>query len=474
MRVAKNYLYNASYQIINLILPLVTAHYLSRALGEKAVGINAFTYSIVSYFLLLALLGIDVYGRKLIAEKRDSLKTRSESFWQIFYFHLVSTSIAIILYLIFVYFFGGDVKHYLYLQSIILVASIFDISWFFIGLEDFRKTVLRNIFVRLIMVAAIFIFIQSPKDLWLLIVLTGVTNLIGNLSLWPYLRNIISKPRLADFDFFRHIKPSLLLFIPNVATQIYLQFNKTLLGLLGDFNQVGLFNYPDQFTRITLALVTATGAVMLPNVAHKFAQGDHLGIISSLKKSMNFVIFLSILLAGGLFITAPAFFGWLLPPNFSPSIEILQVLTPILILIGISNVLGFQFMVPTNRTRPFTISVIVGAVVNLVVNILLIPNFQAIGTAIATVLAELAVLITQLILIRKEVDLKSLFSQSYKYLVAGLIMVVITIILPEISNSNLLQLVVQAVIATVIYLVVLFVLRAPIIVFTKDLIKNRK
>ena len=474
MRVAKNYLYNASFQIINLILPLITAHYLSRTLGEKAIGINAFSYSIVSYFLLLALLGIDVYGRKLIAEQRDSKKNRSDSFWQIFYFHIVSTSMAIILYLLAVYFFGGNIKGYLYLQTVILVASIFDISWFFIGLEDFKKTVTRNIIVRIVMVIAIFIFVKSPDDLGLLIVLTGITNLLGNLSLWPYLKNLVDKPHLEDFDFFQHVKPSLILFIPNVATQIYLQFNKTLLGWLGDFDQVGLFNYPDQFTRITLALITATGAVMLPNIANKYAKGDHQGIFNSLKTSMNFVIFLSILLAGGLFITAPAFFGWLLPPNFAPAIPILQVLVPILIFIGISNVLGFQFLVPTNRTRPFTISVIVGAIVNLVANIVLIPNFQAIGTALATLLAELAVVITQLVLIRKEIDLKQLFSQSYKYLIAGALMILIAGILPPIFDSNLLQLIVQAVVATTVYLAILFALKAPIISYTRDLISNRK
>ena len=181
------------YQVFVLLLPIITIPYVSRVLGPTGIGINAYTNSIVQYFVLFGTLGLTMYGNREIAYNRDDRQKMSNLFWELALLRLVTTSLAIIVYLVFILLVDQYQTFYL-IQGLLLVATAVDMSWFFQGLEEFRITVLRNSLVKIVSLVLIFTLVKSRNDLWIYIfVLTG-SQVLGNLTLFPYLKTYINKP----------------------------------------------------------------------------------------------------------------------------------------------------------------------------------------------------------------------------------------------------------------------------------------
>ena len=184
--IARNYLYNLSYQILTLLLPLVTASYLARALGATANGIYGYTYTIVNYFVIFGSLGISLYGQREIAYVQNNKQKRKQVFIELVLFRFITLFISTLIYYI-AFIRKGEYSEYYKILIFELLAAMFDISWFFQGMEEFKKTVTRNIIVRLTSVCLIFIFVKQPSDLNKYLTIYAVADFIGNISLWAYL-----------------------------------------------------------------------------------------------------------------------------------------------------------------------------------------------------------------------------------------------------------------------------------------------
>lgn len=211
MKVIRNYLYNAGYQILLMIAPLVTTPYVSRALGAHASGINTYTNGWVTVFYLVGQMGIGLYGNREVAYHRDDKRERSRIFWGIEALQLCTISISLVAYLVAVFLFSTTFREYYLLQTLWIVACGIDVSWYFMGMEDFKKTVVRNTIVKLIMIVLIFTLVKTEADLWKYILLIGVAQLSGNLTLWPYLKSNIQWVSPKEWHPLRHLYPSLLL-----------------------------------------------------------------------------------------------------------------------------------------------------------------------------------------------------------------------------------------------------------------------
>ena len=244
MTIVKNYLYNVGYNILILLTPLLTVPYISRVLGPSGVGINATTNSVITYFLLAGTVGITIYGNREIAFIREDDRKRSQTFWEIEILQIITISIAYLAFCIFLYL-QNQLKIYFFYQSFLIIAGAFDISWFFMGLEDFKKTVIRNMIVKLLSVASIFVFVKNSHDVGIYILILSLSQLLGNITLWPYLPKLVYAPKTSELRIFRHLKPSLSLFVPQVATTIYLAVNKTMLWKLDSVTASGYYDYSD-------------------------------------------------------------------------------------------------------------------------------------------------------------------------------------------------------------------------------------
>lgn len=470
MRVIKNYLYNAGYQILLMLAPLITTPYISRVLGAHEYGISTYTNGWVTFFYLMGQMGIALYGNREVAYHRDDKYERSRTFWGIETLQLLTISLSMFFYIIIVLLFSSTFKFYYLLQIFWIVATGVDVSWFFMGLEDFKKTVVRNTIVKILSIILIFVLVKSPSDLWKYILLLGVTQVGGNLTLWPYLKGVVQWVSPREWRPFKHFYPSLLLFIPTITTQVYLVVNKLMLGKIGQPTALGQFDFSDKIVKLVLAIVTATGTVMLPRVANKFIKGDFEGIRDSLYKTFDFVTALSVPMMFGLMAISNKFAPWFLGKEYVQAGQIIFLEAPVIVLIAWSNVTGTQYLMPVNRVKEFTISVSVGAVVNIIANLFLIPTLSGNGAAIATVIAETTVTGVQLYFVRSTISRRQLFKSIWKYLVSGFGMYLVVHWLSEIMIINIFTLFLQIVVGMLIYVIGVVLLKGPIIFEAKKLI----
>lgn len=458
MRVVRNYLYNAGYQVLAIILPLITAPYISRVLGAHGVGINAYTNSLMTYFTLIASVGIGYYGNRQIAYLREDKQKMSQTFWEIQIVKTCTTLFSLIIFCIFVYFYG-KYTIYLWIQLFNLVAVAFDVSWLYMGLEDFKRTVMRNTFVKIASVIAIFIFVRSSNDVGIYIAILGLANLFGNMILWPHLLRILVGIQFKKLKPWRHLRPTIALFIPQIATQVYLQLNKTMLGVMIGTTASGFYQSSDNIVKMVLALVTATGTVMLPYVSNTFATGDKEKVNRLLYTSFDFVSLVAFPMSFGLAAVAlkfaPIFYG----NGFMPVGKAMMIEAIVILFIGWSNVIGVQYLLPTNQDKAFSRSVILGAVVNIILNIPLIYLWGLNGAMLATVLSELAVTLYQVYVIRKEILYTELFKNTWKYFVASLIMFGIVFFVNYKLPISVVMVMVEIAIGIVAYCIILFILR---------------
>lgn len=473
MKVVKNYLYNASYQILNLLIPLITVPYISRVLGAHDVGINEYTNSWVTFFYLMGQMGITLYGNREVAYHRDDLYERSRTFWGVEALQLLTVSASLIAYLVAVFLFSTTFKYYFLLQGIWIIATGLDVSWYFMGLENFKVTVVRNTFVRLISIVLIFTIVKDVNNLGKYIAILGGTQLVGNLTLWPYLKDNLVWVKISEWHPFKHFYPALLLFIPTITTQVYLVLNRLMLGRMSTQVSLGNFGQADKIVKFVLAIVTATGTVMLPHVANKFAKGDIKGVRDSLYSSFNFVSAISVPMMFGLMAISERFAPWFLGADFELAGRIMFLESPIIVLIAWSNVTGTQYLMPVNRVKEYTTSVTVGAVSNIIFNLFLIEGWGANGAAVATVLSEFLVSAAQIAMIRGTIKRRQLFREQWKYFLSGFLMYLVVNRVCMVINMTIANLCLEVGIGIVVYLLGLLVTKASIVGEAQKLIKNK-
>ncbi|MFT9427145.1 MAG: flippase [Sporolactobacillus sp.] len=456
MGIIKNYLYNMIYQVVILILPLITVPYVSRVLGSKGVGINAFTFSVISYFILFGTLGIGLYGNRSVAYVRDDRQELSKTFWGIIVLQIITTSISFCLFLVFL-LLNKRFEVIFLIQSIFIIAAAIDVSWLFMGLEDFKKTVTRNLFVRLAGVVAIFVFVKDQSDLWKYILILALSQLLGQITMWFYLPKTVDWVKIHKKDIVNHLVPTINLFLPQIAIQVYTVLNKTMLGVLSTQNEVGYFENADKMIKIILAVVTALGIVMLPRISNVYAQGDMDKVKIYLYKSFNFVSYLSFPAAFGIAGVANHFAPWFFGSQFEKTGLLITIMSPIIVLIAWSGVTGTQFLMPIKRVHTVTISVCVGAVVNFILNLVLIGKWHSTGTAISTLAAESSVTLYQLICIRKLIDLRRMIKPIWKYFIASGIMCIVVLLVDNIFSKGYQTTLFQIIVGAITYLTILFV-----------------
>ncbi|GEQ21166.1 hypothetical protein CBU02nite_16720 [Clostridium butyricum] len=458
---SKNFFYNLFYQVVTLFSPLITVPYVSRILGKNGIGIYSYTGSITQYFILLGTLGICTYGNRQIAYVRDNKENMSKTFWSITLLKATTTLIAFFIYLL-VFGFNKEYGYIYLIQSINILAATFDISWFYMGLEDFKKTVTRNLIVKIICIISIFIFIQTPNDLSKYLLINVLMALLGNLVMWMYIPNIVSKVNINFEDIISHFYPTLKLFIPQIAVQIYSILDRTQLGILSNVSEVGLYEQSQKIIRLVLGLLTCTSAVMLPRMSNIFAHGDFKKMNRYLNTSLKATSYICIPMAFGLIGISKEFVPWFFGKDFLDVSYLLVVLTPILFFIGMSSIMGNQYLLPSNQTKVYTISVTSGSIINVILNFILIPKFQAIGTCISSIVAEFTVMFIQYIILRKNIDIKNLSKSISKYIISSTIMLIVVRLIGLYMQSKVITTVVQIIVGSIIYILSLLILKEEI------------
>ncbi len=454
----KNYIYNLSYQVLILFVPLVTTPYISRVLQEKNIGMYSFFQSIVSYFLLFGCIGLNLYGQREVAFCKDNVRKRSRVFWELTIIRFTTLGISVIAYFLLIVKNSTGFSLYYSLFSIELFAAFFDVSWFFQGIENFRLQTIRNVIVKLLGTAAIFLFVKTEEDLDIYILCYTVTILIGNLSMWIYLPKYIKRVKTPFFGIAKHIVPALFMFVPQIATSVYVYLDKTMVRLFSDYEQVAFYTQSEKIVKIVLTVVTSLGVVMLSRIANSFSSGDQATIVEYIKKSFRFVFIIAYPCTFGLMAISGDMVPWFFGEGFEAVTPCMILLSPIILFIGVSNVIGTQYLLPTNRMKQYTISVCFGLIVNVLLNTVLIMRWGAMGAAVATVFAELAVTAVQFVFVRKEFNAWEMIKSGWKSFVAGAVMGIAVYALSLYLPQTFVSTIIEIGVGGIIYVLLLFAL----------------
>lgn len=469
-----NYLYNIFYQIVKIVLPFFLVPYTMSHLGASTLGISDFASNISAWFILFGILGINVYGSKQLAKVRDNRADLSKQFFEILSVQVINMLIVTILYVLYIVFFVKENQLIYYLVLITVISSAFDITWLYYAVENFKTVSIRNVIVKLIGVICIFVFVKKSEDLWLYVVINGVSDLIGHLITYAGLKSYVT---LVPFDikeaYRRHFVPTFMLFIPTIAINVYTLLDQTMLGIMiEDKSAVALYKAAQGFVKMFLYFITAIGSVVMPRIANLYAKDNKEEINDFISKSFGLACLLGLPMMIGMFCLSPNFFPWYLSTE-PEIIKLVQYSCPIIFMIALSNVFGTEYLVPTEHTKEYTISIISGAVVNFCFNLVLIHYLGAIGACIGSVIAETTVTIIQFIFIRKQVKITGT-SAILKCLIASIAMGIIVYLLGIVLPSKFIFNIIQIIAGVIVYVVILLVLREKNLIYYLDKIINRE
>lgn len=452
-----------SYQLLLLILPLITMPYISRVLGPNGFGTYSYTNSVMSYFVLFGSLGITLYGSRQIAYVQHNTYERSKTFFEITFLKIITTFISSIFLAIYLCVFA-KYRLLIFAQSLTLLANAFDVAWYFMGIEDFKKNVVRNVVVKLISLFLIFILVKTKSDLLTYIIIMSGSTLFGNIVLIPFLRNQIVFVNIKKINIFQHLRPVLLLFLPQVATQIYLVVNKTMLGEMDSVTAVGYFSSSDTLVRLTLTIVSSLSAVLMPHISNLIAKNKIKSVEYYMKQSFEFINFLSLPIILGLLIISSKFIPLFLGNQFNIVSELVMIESPIILLISWSIAITNQYLIPSKMNKEYIISTILGAVSNIILNIILIKKFGVYGAIIATIISETTVMGYLVLTLKKHFNIrKMLFSNFFKYLFSSIVMFIVGWIIDRMLPTTMSAVILEIFISIMIYFVTLVLLKADIV-----------
>ncbi len=424
MSTKKNAAYNVAYRLFSVLLPLITAPYLSRTVGTYGVGLYSKAWSISYIFCLIGMLGLNDYGVRTIAQARDDRKELDRTFSEIWQMQLLVAGITLIFWFGYVFLVAGEEKVLALHLTMMSVSCLVSFDWCLMGLDIFKPIALRNTFVKTAAAVCVFIFVKNENDLWIYAFVWSLATLLGNLSCAVTLKGRVTYYRVPMRDSLKHLRPCAVLFISVMAVNIYRTMDKVMVSAIAGLDQNGLYENAEKIIYCLSGFILAIGTVMMPKISNWQKRGETEKIARNIDKSMDLVICMVSAMAFGVAAVADRFAPLFYGEDFRYSGTLMAPLGFSLIMIGFANVIRTQVVLPQKRDTIFVKSVCCGAVVNLIVNALLIPSMKSMGAVVGTLLAELTVPVVQFIILRKELPYKTYISYVGIYAVIGGIMLV--------------------------------------------------
>lgn len=419
MKVMKNFLYNMGYQVLIIIVPLLLAPYISRVVGPNGIGTYSYTYSIVSLFGLFVNLGIAKYGNREISKCEHDRRKRSVIFSELVSVKLGCAIIVFTLWFCFIKFSGGEYSTAFLIQTFNLLSFIFDVSWFFWGMQEFKVTTVICAVYNFMALFAVFAFVRSEKDVYIYILIMAVRAFLIQLTPWIFLRRYINISISLRYFVNNHWKSLILLFFPVIAKYLYSAMDRIMLGNMVGIEEVGYYENVQSMTITAVTVLMAAGDVIMPRMTVLFEQDA-----KKEAKDFFYVVFhlISFLAVGGMFGfigVARDFIPWFYGTEFFPCVLLLQMIAPAVLFSGYADLIRNVFLLPRYMDREYVIALILGAVANFVINYTLIGRYGSAGAIIGTVSAEFIVMVVQIWFVRKNLDMIYFISRGIVYCLLG-------------------------------------------------------
>lgn len=474
-KIIKNYAYNMIYQVILIIVPLIITPYISRVLLPDGVGNYSFSASLITYFTIFAALGFKLYGQREIAKYQNDKYQQSKVIYEISIIRIFTVSLCLLLNLLLCWVgVYGEYKTNMLILSINIIAILFDFSFCLEGNEEFKKLAIRNILIKALSVASIFLFVKGENDVWIYTLINAASTLISNLVLLIYLPKQLCKVPFKELKPLKRIVPVLKLFLPTIVTSIYTLLDKTLIGvILQSDAQNGFYHQADRIIRLVIVLTTSLSSVMVSRNSNEKQKNNKEALKNNLCFASKIVMFIGFPSMFGTIAIANNMNLWFFGSGYSEVIPLMIILAPLILIIGLNNITGVQYLIAVGRENTLTITVLIGAIVNLGLNIAFLYLIGTIGVAIASLIAETLILIIQMVILRKEIPIKKMIFCGWKNLVSSVLMFCILWVIQSYMVSSILNTVLLIVIGVLIYIISSILLRDEFLLYLFNNFKNK-
>lgn len=470
--VTVNFIYNALFRVINVLIPFIAAPYTARVIGADLLGIQSYTESIAAYFAMFAALGVLTYGQREIAMNRNDRKKASVLFWEIEILVTLMTFICLGAWFVFI-LFTSKYKLYYLIQTILIVNVIFNITWLFGGFEEFKIISVRSGIVKILNLILLFVLVKDKSDLPIYVLLLGLSNFASYISLWPSVKTLIDKVPLKELHPFRHVKSVLQYFIPYIASSIYQYFDKVMLGVLTSGTaENGYYDQTTKIVNVILGLTISLDMVMEARMSYLFAEGKEEEIKNRLHTSIDFTLFICMPIAFGLCGIAANFIPWYLGAGFDKVIVLLCIYAFTIISTSLDCCIGGQYLTPCGYRNKSTVALIIGSCINLLLNYILIPQIDSIGATVATLVSETCIFFMYLYLARKVVSIFDVIKRAIKKIIAALAMFAVVVFIGKNAGANALVTIIQIGVGGIVYGIVVLVLKDSFGMFALGMVRG--
>lgn len=472
-----NFILNTIRIFLGAFFILVTTPYITRILGAENLGKVDYINSIIQYFILFTALGIPNYGIREIAKTRDSIYERTKIVVELGIILIITTIIGYIV----LFFLLNNIDGFKKLKTLILIMSTWILfnnigfEWFYQGIENQVYITIRFIIIRLIVLILMFLFVKSPNDYIMygiiVVLMNSGSNILNLINIRKYLS--FEKIRFKNLDLLKHIKPVLIIFAASLSVSIYLQLDVVMLGNIND-EIVAYYTVPNKLIRLVMILITALGTVLVPRISNCIKNNDIENYKKYVNYSLKYILMISIPSVVGIFLLADNIILVMAGEKFIESILTMRILVFILFIVGIAYFLGFQLLYPHGLEKYYTYSVTTAAIINFIFNYIMIPKYYQNGAAIGTIIAELTGVVLMLYFTRsylKEIEFYNL--KNLKYFISATIMGVVILFIKLLNIETFLTLLISIFFGSVVYFIILLLLKEDIVVLGFNIIKNK-
>lgn len=465
-----NILYNAVYQIFLVLVPLITVPYLSRVLGPKTYGIYSSVNNTVQFLMVFCILSLSYIGMRTISRTRvhGTPQDLSNVFWGLWYFQGIAGIITILLTIFICSIFKIKYWNYILLMLPFLISAQVDISWFFQGLADFGRVVLKNTVVKLVSVVLILLLVKNPGDLWKYLLIMSVSTMLGSFVFWLDIHRYVGRPVKHFYKFKTTMKAIVILMIPQIATQIYTSLDKPLLGLFQNSTQVAFYDNSQRISNMVLGVITSISLVIMPKMASEEKEAQKVVLKKSLEATIMLGTLFSVIIMANTKQFVPFFFG----NKYTPMIPLMFFFTLTIIMIPTGGVFANQFALANRRDKDYAFPVVIGAIVEIVLSFLLDKPLGATGAMIAILITEFVVLILRLWVVRDGYNFKYVFHDVPRYFLIAVITFMVGMVVPNFIPSAFFNMAFKSIVMLIVYLGIMFMMKLDFNQDIKKLIKN--
>lgn len=426
-----NIFFNGIYQVFAILLPIITVPYVSRILGSYYLGEFSYFNSICIFLSIFVFWGLNQFGTKLISENSGYERTK-------IFFQLWSIQITIGLVIFFLFLIISllsDQRKILILFLPYMASLLLDLSWFYIGISEIKKVILRNTFVKIVSIFLIFLLVKSERDFSTYILVNTSGNLLANLFFIFSLKEFIDINQRKFFSFpFEYFKTGLGLLVPQIAVQVYTSLDKVVIGTIAGSVQLSYYDQSQKIVRILLALVGSVSLILMPEMARQKNVKDTFMKIFNTSLDMTLVI--SMLLAIIVSINTKLFIPWFFGSEFSPMTFNMMLSSLLIIFISYGGVFANQYALSMGLYRIYSLPYIIGAIMNIILNLLLVSKWSSLGGTISLIATELIVCLLRVFLLRNEINIFDIFRRQFVIFISGVVTLCISIFnYVEIGNT---------------------------------------